>query len=509
MDNLSACPGRTLVADPPVHPIPRRMVYSRASGRGGSRAEGAAALAGDHAVSVPACRRVDSLAPRTRLAPQDQANPMTAVATVPFLTELDPRLKIRGSRDPLGIQAVWATLGRQLVGNLTLVSSDIAGFRTLLIGYGLPGEDAPAAERLRIFLRWEQAAAACRVAANDSAAPLGARRVRRALDAGDALTISEEPRHQILGDQRATGLWVLYNRAARTSGLVTENRRLTAAGRNVVEQWLAQLEAEAASVLTAVRHTRRQELTVMAEGDPTPEAARVAALLVEGTVTDRALLYRHLVQGIVGGASEPARGLADGRQTQLAALISQRSLTAPLAMLVQALRAAAANHDDSGLARRLEHILIVETVLQPANAALGALLQEGHGSTVTAVARRIGDAWPAVGSSVRASEFRAMVAPVLRTALGSQRVRFWTDVAEAAAASRWTDAVHGLLALHEHTMLWRGSAPWVRLDVGDIIDVRLREGSALPSQEELSEGEFNPYYLPPLLSLAGDLQEPA
>lgn len=247
----------------------------------------------------------------------------------------------------------------------------------------------------------------------------------------------------------------------------------------------------------------------MAEGDPTPEAARVAALLVEGTVTDRALLYRHLVQGIVGGASEPARGLADGRQTQLAALISQRSLTAPLAMLVQALRAAAANHDDSGLARRLEHILIVETVLQPANAALGALLQEGHGSTVTAVARRIGDAWPAVGSSVRASEFRAMVAPVLRTALGSQRVRFWTDVAEAAAASRWTDAVRGLLALHEHTMLWRGSAPWVRLDVGDIIDVRLREGSALPSQEELSEGEFNPYYLPPLLSLAGDLQEPA
>ena len=37
--------------------------------------------------------------------------------TVPFLTDLDPQLAVKGSRDPLGVQTIWARLGRHVVGN--------------------------------------------------------------------------------------------------------------------------------------------------------------------------------------------------------------------------------------------------------------------------------------------------------------------------------------------------------------------------------------------------------
>ena len=43
--------------------------------------------------------------------------------TTPFLTDLDSRAAIKGSRDPIGVQPIWARLGREVVGNLTTVST--------------------------------------------------------------------------------------------------------------------------------------------------------------------------------------------------------------------------------------------------------------------------------------------------------------------------------------------------------------------------------------------------
>jgi hypothetical protein len=46
---------------------------------------------------------------------------MSILAT-PFLTDIDPQAAIKGSRDPLGLQTIWARLGRHVVGNLTTVT---------------------------------------------------------------------------------------------------------------------------------------------------------------------------------------------------------------------------------------------------------------------------------------------------------------------------------------------------------------------------------------------------
>src|ERR1044072_4136812 len=55
--------------------------------------------------------------------------------TTPFLTDLDSRAAVKGSRDPLGIQQIWTRMGRHVVGNLTTVSNSVRDFTTLLLGY--------------------------------------------------------------------------------------------------------------------------------------------------------------------------------------------------------------------------------------------------------------------------------------------------------------------------------------------------------------------------------------
>ena len=78
-----------------------------------------------------------------------------------FLTLEDTNARIHGSRDPLGAQPVWASFGRNVVTNLTTVTTSIREFTVLLIGRlcaekmiakGTAGEQ----DALSIFLRAEQ-----------------------------------------------------------------------------------------------------------------------------------------------------------------------------------------------------------------------------------------------------------------------------------------------------------------------------------------------------------------
>jgi hypothetical protein len=57
-----------------------------------------------------------------------------------FLTEIDPRTAVKGSRDPLGLVPTWSHFGRHGVGNRTTVTGSVRGFSTLLLGYHLARE---------------------------------------------------------------------------------------------------------------------------------------------------------------------------------------------------------------------------------------------------------------------------------------------------------------------------------------------------------------------------------
>ena len=57
----------------------------------------------------------------------------------PFLTLEDPNAKIKGSRDPLGAQPIWAAFGRHVVTNVTAQSTSVRGFTTLRSTRAVPG----------------------------------------------------------------------------------------------------------------------------------------------------------------------------------------------------------------------------------------------------------------------------------------------------------------------------------------------------------------------------------
>ena len=127
------------------------------------------------------------------------------MSTVPFLTDVDSRAAVKGSRDPLGIQPIWTAVGRRVIGNLTTVSNSVRDFTTTLLGYyfaeRVAAELGPGTE-LETFLKFEQLAAYVRAEKNKDFSFRGTERVRKALSDGSRVSISAERIHQILSNQK-------------------------------------------------------------------------------------------------------------------------------------------------------------------------------------------------------------------------------------------------------------------------------------------------------------------
>ena len=163
-----------------------------------------------------------------------------------FLTEIDPRAAIKGSRDALGFTPIWARFGREVVGNLTTVTSSLRGFTTLLLGLyfadrAVASPRTSEEDRSNLFLKFEQLAAYSRLALGrengDASVILGSvRATRRLRDNGHSVPISASVDGQILSNQRTNGLWGLYTVAARESGMVERDEHtLTPWAQKLVE----------------------------------------------------------------------------------------------------------------------------------------------------------------------------------------------------------------------------------------------------------------------------------
>jgi len=115
---------------------------------------------------------------------------------MPFLTELDERAELKGSRDPLGLVPIWSTLGRQVVGNLTTVTASGRAFTTLLLGLELANMlreqmRSEAGDLLDTFLRFEQLAGYARIKLSHSDREVrGFRRISRRLNEGRRIRVS-------------------------------------------------------------------------------------------------------------------------------------------------------------------------------------------------------------------------------------------------------------------------------------------------------------------------------
>lgn len=429
--------------------------------------------------------------------------------TTPFLTDLDSRAAVKGSRDPLGIQQIWTRLGRHVVGNLTTVSNSVRDFTTLLLGYyytaRLAEEQGPGTE-LATFLKWEQLAAYARAAANKDFAFRGTDRVRLNLSDGSRVTISADRAHQILGNQKIYGLWGLYTMPARASGLVEgDPPRLTPPALELVEQlYIPILEAKS-------RRDAQRILDVLRPKAQRLDTAGADRGIVEavGRVLKRRLLAKerefYRLYLLYGGPQDSTIG----RQHQLAELLEgilgrPDFVWSPVTISSLAKVARARGDHWQALADRLEWIRTSETVLAPVSALFNHLLGlDGKG--VAIVTERLRGEW---GQGLRTVSPEAFGELRREFAAGDTHAGDrWVEIAHALSAGDYERLLDLLVEQNRAVMAARGGAPWIEKRDGKL-HVRFRdEHGSLPHREDLPTLWRFPYFLDSLRSVAATLKE--
>jgi len=194
-----------------------------------------------------------------------------------FLSLLDERAKPKGSRDPLGFELVWSYFGRKVIGNLTTITSSMDNFAVALLGFywanqlaSMEVEDGVRHKQIReAFLRYEQLTGYVRYygGATDI---MGITRVKKRIhDDSFKITLGLSSEQQILSDQASYGLWGLYSSAARDTGLVEGNNRIvTSLGQTITQVILQKLGGagdELFSLLTSRKPLDRGQLEGMAK----------------------------------------------------------------------------------------------------------------------------------------------------------------------------------------------------------------------------------------------------
>jgi hypothetical protein len=127
-----------------------------------------------------------------------------------FLTEQDPNYRIKGSRDPLGFQPIWQSLGRTVVKYLSTVSGNIKDFQILAYAWYFYG-DKDSKGFLPFFYKFEQAYGFARGEYIKSDAFNGIDFVRKNLDK-EVFSFSNQAKDTILSNQKSYGIFGKYNR---------------------------------------------------------------------------------------------------------------------------------------------------------------------------------------------------------------------------------------------------------------------------------------------------------
>ena len=423
---------------------------------------------------------------------------------VPFLTLEDPNAKIRGSRDPLGVQPLWVAFGRHVVTNLTTQSTSVRGFTIVLLGRYFAADliDRSMATRedaLDVFLRMEQVGAYVRHAAHgDEVGIRGIERVKKFLDEyRGRVPIQADRRGMILADQKVYGLWGLYSVAARRSGLIPDGPLgVQENARQLVEQ----------CYLPHLNGTTGPLRRILANGGTldtrhhTPVFQALARILKPGFDAAELDLYRRALRDGLDVEDAPAE-----RQARLRELLeSHADLDEPVGREEVLRLARAAGPTDEALADHLLRIAALEALLAPVDALFQHLLMQ-HGRKVEQVAKEIRDRWGAKVPHLDKHTFLALV-PEIKQTVGPEVTAAVTRCHAALTGGDFVEATSALLDWNTLVMHSRGGGPWLAV-AGGRLDVRYRGGDqTLPNRDELPALWRNPYFIDSIKSVTRQLR---
>lgn len=425
--------------------------------------------------------------------------------TIPFLTEIDSRAEVKGSRDPLGLVAIWSFFGRRVVGNLTTVSTSQRDFTLRVFGQWVVeriGEQHPDSPPLAAFLRFEQLCSYARICRDPDAAFRGVERVRTRLAESRRVTLSAAPEHQTLGNQRTYGVFGIYSVPSANSGLLDHDHRLA-------EQGLALVAATCLPFLRAQRIDPEKDLVrLLAEPKRTIDLDGAQRSLIEALgklltpslrANERSLYEAHL---LFGGPADPTHG----KQALLARILAKFGQADDQGLSPTLLRAMAKEAKKAGdpqLASDLEAIRVCESVLALAARTFGWLAKCSNQTRDWLVAQMRRQLGKAVALEVEA--FRTLAAQMRAESIAD--ADRWIRIADAFAVGDYGVVLDELLALNTQVMKARDGAPWLEFREGKL-SVRFRDEAAeLPTAKELPHLWQHSYFVDSLRTLVAQVWE--
>ena len=416
-----------------------------------------------------------------------------------FLTLEDPNARIHGSRDPLGVQPVWASFGRHVVTNLTTVTTSIRGFTVLLLGRlfaekmiekGAAGEQ----DALSIFLRTEQIGSYVRHLAHGVDSDIrGIERVKRFVEeCGPNVPIQDDASGMILSDQKVYGLWGIYSVSARTSGMIADGPvGLTEFARDFTDTYywpvLQSVETKLFKLLKdgGKLWTHRND----------PIFRAMSKILSQTFTGEEIWFYSQTLRDAQHVKNNPSAR----RQPLFAKLLENHSdLQNEINREEIFDLAKEASGEDETLSSRLKKIARLEALFAPAEAIFDYLQTRG-GQKPADLALKIQNHWgkqvPNLDSDLDD------IFPEIVEVAGKELGGAMSKCDHALSAGAYEDAIMALLEWNKLVMAARKAAPWIQLTSGKL-DVRHRgQEKELPDGDALPQLWRNSYFIDALKSI--------
>ncbi len=405
---------------------------------------------------------------------------------MPFLSLLDDRAKPKGSRDPLGFELIWTYYGRQVIGNLTTITGSLTNFAVAILGFKWANDlhahlpEADRQSRIRdSFLRYEQLAAYLRYLSGDTQI-MGITRVQQRMrDKTSRVTFGLGADSQILSDQASYGLWGLYSSAMRDAGLVQgDNRLLTPIGLAIAEKIEHKLDqSHFIDLFSSVKPIAIEELEPLAS-------------TFKRAINNKDA-RRDLMHTLMGGAQHKQMQQKLWLLTQ--GMAEESSGVNGIPDFITQVKA---RSNGSDLMQRLTEIEWVERVLVAANNIFNYCRRK-DGAMVTEIVSELEQSY----SYSHLSESFSFEG--LRDVLGVQRVDILQRLLQALKNHNQHDAVMALLELNRIVMELRGGCPWVELENGSTLRVKVpNETAALLDQAELESQWDYDYFIASYINIA-------
>ena len=425
-----------------------------------------------------------------------------------FFTLEDPNAKIKGSRDPLGAQPIWAKFGRHVVTNLTMQTNSIRGFTILLLARCLTArliDDGRLDRELALdaFLRFEQIGGYVRHVAHKVGGDIrGIERVRSRLgEHRGPVPIRADPDGFILSDQKVNGLWGLFSVSARVSGLVPEGPvGLTPEASAFVERaYLPELRPIMEPMLRLVAQDGRLDTR-----KPDAIFSTLSKVLPEEFTEEEQRFYgEHLRDGL------HVNNAQSGLQRRFRELLVREGdlNSATNRPEIVRLRDSARSVDDE-LANRLDRIARLEAVLAPAMSLFDFILTLHHRELGEA-ANELTDRWGTSVPNIDAAMNRDLL-PDIGSVWSDRVLGCFDRCQQGLAGGNYREALSATIEWHKSVMNRRGGASWVEVEEGGKLDVRYRGAEqSLPTEDELPTLWRNGYFIPPLKAIIRQLDRAA